>query len=217
MSLKYKSALLVFVVLILDQILKVWIKTNMSLGQEEIIISDWFRIHFIENPGMAFGMKFGGRTGKLLLSVFRIIAISFIGWYILTLIKNKAKTGLVLSISLIFAGAVGNIIDSAFYGLIFSKSEVWFPAASYVGFGNGYEGFLHGKVVDMFYFPMFSGYFPAWFPFWGGDSFEFFRPVFNIADSAISVGVVIVLLFYRKHFSNVVNDEKEKEIEVSSV
>lgn len=199
MSLKYKSILLVLVVLVLDQILKIWIKTNMFLG-EEYRIAEWFRIHFIENEGMAFGMSFGGRMGKLFLSLFRLVAIGFLGWYVNSLIKSKVPTGLVLSIALIFAGAVGNMIDSAFYGLFFTESIPWGEVATMVSLGNGYENFLFGKVVDMFYFPMIKGSYPEWFPFWGGDYFEFFRPVFNIADSAISVGVVSVLLFYRSHF-----------------
>lgn len=199
MSLKYKSILLVLVVLVLDQILKIWIKTNMFLG-EEYRIAEWFRIHFIENEGMAFGMSFGGRMGKLFLSLFRLVAIGFLGWYVNSLIKSKVPTGLVLSIALIFAGAVGNMIDSAFYGLFFTESIPWGEVATMVSLGNGYENFLFGKVVDMFYFPMIKGNYPEWFPFWGGDYFEFFRPVFNIADSAISVGVVSVLLFYRSHF-----------------
>jgi len=199
MSLKYKSILLVLVVLVLDQILKIWIKTNMFLG-EEYRIAEWFRIHFIENEGMAFGMSFGGRMGKLFLSLFRLVAIGFLGWYVNSLIKSKVPTGLVLSIALIFAGAVGNMIDSAFYGLFFTESIPWGEVATMVSLGNGYENFLFGKVVDMFYFPMIKGSYPEWFPFWGGDYFEFFRPVFNIADSAISVGVVSVLVFYRSHF-----------------
>ncbi len=199
MSLKYKSILLVLVVLVLDQILKIWIKTNMFLG-EEYRIAEWFRIHFIENEGMAFGMSFGGRMGKLFLSLFRLVAIGFLGWYVNSLIKSKVPTGLVLSIALIFAGAVGNMIDSAFYGLFFTESIPWGEVATMVNLDNGYENFLFGKVVDMFYFPMIKGSYPEWFPFWGGDYFEFFRPVFNIADSAISVGVVSVLVFYRSHF-----------------
>lgn len=199
MSLKYKSILLVLVVLVLDQILKIWIKTNMFLG-EEYRIAEWFRIHFIENEGMAFGMSFGGRMGKLFLSLFRLVAIGFLGWYVNSLIKSKVPTGLVLSIALIFAGAVGNMIDSAFYGLFFTESIPWGEVATMVNLDNGYENFLFGKVVDMFYFPMIKGNYPEWFPFWGGDYFEFFRPVFNIADSAISVGVVSVLVFYRSHF-----------------
>jgi len=209
MSIKYKSILLVFIVLIIDQVLKIWIKTNMYLGQEHIIF-DWFRIHFIENEGMAFGMSFGGRIGKLFLSLFRIVAIFFIGWYIASLIKAKASQGLIMSVSLILAGALGNILDSAFYGLMFNDSIVFGEVAQFVPFGTGYNSFLHGKVVDMFYFPLINGYFPTWLPIWGGEHFEFFRPVFNIADSAISVGVVVVLVFYRSYFTanSIQNNEK---------
>lgn len=211
--LKYKSILLVVVILIADQVFKIWIKTNMYLGQE-FVITDWFRIHFIENEGMAFGMSFGGRWGKLALSLFRLVAIGFIGWYIVSLIKSNAKTGLVLSVSLIFAGAIGNMIDSAFYGLIFTNST-YMHVATYVSIGEGYESFLHGRVVDMFYFPLVEGYFPGWLPFWGNQKFEFFRPVFNIADSAISLGVVLVLLFYRNHFTTPVKAETEVDAEVA--
>ncbi len=170
----------------------------MFLGQEFHIAGDWFIIHFTENNGMAFGMEFGGSFGKLFLSIFRIALVSGIGWYLWRLIKANATTGAVACFSLIFAGAIGNIIDSAFYGMIFSDSaagvSVLFPAT------GGYAGFLHGRVVDMFYFPLISGQFPSWIPVWGGEPFLFFRPVFNIADSSISVGVVLLLLFQKRFF-----------------
>ena len=180
-----KSLLIIFLVLLVDQTLKFWIKTHMFLGQEYHIAGNWFIIHFTENNGMAFGLEFGGAFGKLFLSVFRIALVTGIGWYLWRLIKSKASVGAVICFSLIFAGAIGNIIDSAFYGLIFSDSaegvSALFPAA------GGYAGFLHGRVVDMLYFPLLSGQFPSWVPVWGGESFLFFRPVFNIADSSISV------------------------------
>lgn len=188
--------LLIILVLVVDQALKVWIKTNMMLGQE-IAFFDWFIIHFTENKGMAFGMEFGGNIGKYILSIFRIIAISAIGFYLTQLVKLKTKKGIVFSIALVLAGAIGNMIDSAFYGLIFSESYGQLASV----FEGGYSGVLQGKVVDMFYFPIFKGILPNWIPFKGGDYFIFFRPVFNIADAAISVGVINLLLFHRKFFN----------------
>lgn len=156
----------------------------MYEGQDIVIFKDWFILHFIENNGIAFGMEWGGRTGKLFLTLFRIAAVSVIGYFIIRLIKKESAMGLVLSVALIFAGALGNIIDSVFYGPIF-----------------GYENFFYGKVVDMLYFPVYHDFLPEWIPFVGGDYFIFFRPVFNIADTAITTGVFAILLFYRKLFS----------------
>lgn len=207
MSKLQKSILIVVLVLLVDQILKIWIKTNMTLGQEFPVIGHWFIIHFVENNGMAFGFEFGGEYGKIFLSLFRVIAVFGIGWYILQLIKKGLPMGFIACVSLIFAGAIGNIIDSAFYGLIFNDSygevSTLFPA------GGGYASFLHGRVVDMFYFPLFSGVYPDWVPFAGGSDFQFFRPVFNVADSAISVGIFSIIIFYRKQFNNL--DKKDKE------
>ncbi len=191
-----KPILLIILVLVIDQALKVWIKTNMMLGQE-IAFFDWFIIHFTENKGMAFGMEFGGNIGKYILSIFRIIAIAAIGFYLTQLVKLNTKKGIVFSIALILAGAIGNMIDSAFYGLIFSESYGQIASV----FEGGYSGILQGKVVDMFYFPLFKGILPSWIPFKGGDYFIFFRPVFNVADAAISVGVINLLIFHRKFFN----------------
>jgi signal peptidase II len=177
----------------------------MSLGEEIMVFDDWFRIHFTENNGMAFGMQLGGAYGKLLLSLFRLGAISVIGYYLYRICKNKVNAGLIISVSMIFAGAAGNMIDSAFYGMIFSES--YHTAAQLFPEGGGYSSFLHGKVVDMFYFPVFRGEYPQWLPFLGGDSFVFFRPVFNVADSAITIGVFILLFFQKKFFP----EEKKKD------
>tara|TARA_B100000161_G_C33550065_1_gene414949 strand:- start:925 stop:1509 length:585 start_codon:yes stop_codon:yes gene_type:complete len=190
-----KSLLLIAFVLILDQLLKVLIKTNMMIGQE-IHFFDWFIIHFTENKGMAFGLEFGGKLGKYLLSIFRILAIVVISVFWLKLINNQVKKGIIYSISLILAGAIGNMIDSAFYGMIFSESYGQIATV----FEGGYSSFLQGKVVDMFYFPLINGYFPKWLPFVGGNHFIFFRPIFNIADAAISTGVINILIFHRSFF-----------------
>jgi len=193
-----KAYLIIAAVLLIDQIVKVYIKTNFYLG-EEIRVFDWWRIHFTENNGMAFGLEFGGVWGKLALSLFRIGAVIAIGYYLKSLIDKGAKGIVVVAFSLIMAGALGNIIDSAFYGLLFGES--YGQVAAFLPDGGGYAGFLQGRVVDMLYFPIWKGYLPDWLPFWGGDYFVFFRPVFNIADSAISIGVALLILFQKQAFS----------------
>ncbi len=209
-----KVFLVVLLVLIIDQGLKVWIKTHLSYGQEISLLGlDWARLHFVENNGMAFGLSLGGFYGKLALSLFRITAVFVLSYYISLLIKAEAKMGLLISFALILAGAIGNIIDSAFYGLIFSESYHGHLATLFPENG-GYAGFLHGKVVDMLYFPLFEGQFPNWFPFWGGDQFLFFRPVFNIADMSITLGVLSIILFHRNFFSS---QEKKGEINVETM
>ena len=192
-----KKALgIIFGVLALDQALKIWVKLTMSLGQEHVIF-DWFIIHFTENVGMAFGMQLGGEYGKLFLSVFRIFAVASIGYYLYTVIKRGVSSIVIISLSLVFAGALGNIIDSTFYGILFSDS--YGHAATFLPQEGGYAKLLYGRVVDMFYFPLFEGKFPDWFPFVGGDYFLFFNAIFNVADSAITVGMALIILF-QKHF-----------------
>lgn len=200
MSIRTKSVLLIFAILVVDQIFKIWVKTNMIIGEEHHIIGNWFILHFIENNGMAFGMELGGKAGKLILSLFRLCAIIGIGWYISHIIKNNASPGLVLAISAIMAGAIGNLIDSAFYGIIFSES--YFTAAQIFPEGGGYSSFLHGRVVDMLYFPVLKGNWPDWSPFRPGQAFIFFRPVFNLADSAVTIGVFSIILFQKKFFKD---------------
>ena len=191
-------ALTIIGVLILDQWLKIYVKTNIFYGEGFNILGfDWARIHFVENEGMAFGISFGGRTGKLLLSIFRIIMVGLLFYLIGGLIKAKESKWLIFSFALIIAGAIGNIIDSAFYGMIFTESSYHGPPAVMFPEGGGYAPFLYGRVVDMFYFPMIDVILPEWMPFWGGDRFQFFKPVFNVADSAISAGVISMLLFHR--------------------
>ncbi|MFL2567274.1 MAG: lipoprotein signal peptidase [Flavobacteriales bacterium] len=183
--------------LVLDQLLKFWIKTNMFLGQE-FRIFDWFIIHFTENNGMAFGLEFGGDTGKIILSVFRIIVIVWGFTYINTLTKTSLPNGLLVALGLVFGGAIGNVVDGVFYGVLFNDS--YNQIAEFLPAVGGYSTFLMGKVVDMFYFPLINTHFPNWIPFFGGEHFIFFRPVFNIADAGISVGMFVLILFYRKHF-----------------
>lgn len=208
MSRSLKSLIIIILILIADQVLKIWIKTNLSLGEEIIVFKEWFILHFVENNGMAFGFEFAGEYGKVFLSIFRILAVIAIGWYLFKLAKQKEiPFGFILSISLIFAGAIGNIIDSLFYGMIFNHSMG--QVATLFPQDGGYSSFLHGKVVDMFYFPLIEGRYPDWLPKIGGNPFIFFRPVFNIADSAITVGIFSILLFYRKYF----NKPEESEVE----
>ncbi len=184
----------------------------MYLGEEFPVIGNWFLIHFVENNGMAFGFEFAGEYGKIFLSVFRIVAVTAIAWYLVKLVKKEnVPMGFVVCVSLILAGAIGNIIDSAFYGLIFNESygqvATLFPAE------GGYSSFLHGKVVDMLYFPLISWHYPQWLPVVGGREFLFFRPVFNIADSSITIGILSIILFYWKLFSKLDKKEEEKQAE----
>ena len=212
MSIVRKSILIVFLILLADQVLKIWIKTGMFLYQDIPVFGNWFIIKFIENNGMAFGVDLPGDYGKVILSIFRIIAVIAIIFYMRHLIREKAPNGLLVSMSFILAGAIGNILDSAFYGIIFNESTPFSKAVLFPE-GGGYSSFLHGKVVDMFYFPVIQGAWPQWVPFKGGDYFGFFRPVFNIADTAISIGVFSILIFQRKFFAK---EELVDEAEVPS-
>ena len=196
---KKKIILLIVALLVFDQIVKIWIKTHFMLDQSVTVFPNWFFIRFIENPGAAFGFELGGNYGKLILSVFRLLAIGALGYYIFYLNRKKAPAGVLAGFSLIFAGALGNVLDSAFYGLLFSEST-FTSVATFLPEGGGYAGFLHGKVVDMLFFPIVEGVFPSWIPGVGGEPFLFFSPIFNFADSYITVGVIYLLLFQRKYF-----------------
>ncbi|MCC6252616.1 MAG: lipoprotein signal peptidase [Bacteroidia bacterium] len=194
-----KPLLLIIIILIIDQALKLWIKSNMYLGQEYVIFPNWAIIHFTENNGMAFGMELAGYYGKLMLSLFRVFAIAGLGYYLYWLVKHKQPQLYIYCIAMVFAGAFGNIIDSAFYGIIFNDS--YNQVATLFPPEGGYAPFLFGRVVDMFYFPIVQGHFPQWFPLWGGEDFIFFRPVFNFADFSITVGVSLIVLNQRKFFA----------------
>lgn len=196
MSKKNLAILTILFTIILDQIIKIYIKTNFFLG-EEVLVFDWFRIHFVENNGMAMGFEFGGKAGKLFLTVFRLVAVSAIMYWLVGTIKTKVHNAVVIAISLIFSGAVGNIIDSVFYGAIFDDSS---HKVATLFADEPYGTFFHGKVVDMFYFPIWSGDLPSWIPFVGGDSFTFFQYIFNPADAYISIGVALLFIFSKQAF-----------------
>ncbi|MBM6992707.1 MAG: lipoprotein signal peptidase [Prevotella sp.] len=198
---------IIVAILVIDQIIKIEVKTTMTLG-ESLRVTDWFYINFVENIGMAYGMTF---FNKLFLSILRIVAISAIGWYIWRVVKQGGRTRYVVFLSMVVAGAAGNIFDSMFYGLIFSGASPYY-VSYFVPFGTGYSSFLMGKVVDMFYFPIIQTTWPTWMPMFGGQEFIFFSPVFNFADACISVGMVCLLLFCRKDWESIEVRRKPKAI-----
>lgn len=204
------AAIIVLAILIIDQIIKIWVKTHMTL-HEQIEVLSWFKIVFIENNGMAYGMEIGS---KLVLSLFRIVAVGVLGYYIWMQAKVQARLGYIICLSMVLAGAAGNIFDSMFYGLIFNSSSEYY-VSYFVPFGTGYAPFLMGKVVDMFYFPLIVTTYPDWMPMVGGQPFVFFSPVFNFADSAISVGVALLLLFYRREISEISVGRKTPKAEIT--
>ena len=200
------ATLIVIAILVIDQVIKIWVKTHMHL-HESIHVTDWFYITFIENNGMAFGMSIGS---KLVLSLFRVVAISVLAYFIWLQVRRHARTGYIVLLSMVMAGATGNLIDCLFYGQIFNASSPFY-ISYFVDYGTGYAPFLMGKVVDMFYFPLIESTWPDWMPFWGGQDFVFFSPVFNFADASISVSVVLLLLFYRKEISEITLKREHQE------
>jgi len=217
--------ILILLVLIIDQALKIYIKTTFPLNTSKEVLGNWFQLYFVENPGMAYGWKFGGNWGKMALTIFRLAAVVFGTWYLAKLIREKQHRGFIICAALIYAGALGNLIDSCFYGMIFDKGMIFDPAiGEYIGYNGlahfsqtGYSSFLHGNVVDMLYFPLIRGHFPSWFPIWGGDDFEFFRPIFNIADAAISTGVISILVFQKRFFRQQNKPESPHTVETGAI
>jgi signal peptidase II len=214
---------LIALIIIVDQVLKIWIKTSYPTGKVAEILP-WFHLHFIENPGMAWGWKFGNETGKVVLTLFRMAAVIFGTWYLGKIVKQHYHKGFVVCASLIYAGALGNLLDSTFYGMIFDKglhfdavAKDYFPYAGIASFSSdGYSSFLHGSVVDMLYFPIFDTTLPSWFPFWGGQEFEFFSPIFNVADASISIGVITLVLFQKRFFKKQHQKESFPTVETNA-
>lgn len=209
--------LLILAIVLADHALKVYIKTNYYINEHHNVMGDWFRLHFVENEGMAYGWKFGGDWGKMILTLFRLGAVIFGVYYIRQIIRKKYNRGFIICAALVFAGALGNLIDSMFYGLIFSESVPGSMAVAQLFPEHGYAGFLHGKVVDMLYFPIIrDAHFPQWVPIWGGEDFEFFRPIFNIADASISAGIISIIVFQKRFFKH--HDEKQNNtVETNAV
>ncbi len=210
--------LVIFLIVLADQVLKIYIKTNYHVGESHAVIGNWFRLYFIENEGMAYGWKFGGEWGKMILTLFRLAAVLFGVFYLHSIIKKREHPGFIICAALIFAGALGNLIDSMFYGIIFEESFSGMNNVAKIFPEHGYAGFLHGKVVDMFYFPVITGkHFPEWMPIWGGQEFEFFRPIFNIADASISIGVIAILLFQKKFFGQRKKNNNHHTVETKAI
>jgi signal peptidase II len=218
--------LIITAIIIVDQVLKIWIKTSYPEGPVMNVLGlKWFQLHFIENPGMAWGWKFGNETGKMILTLFRLAAVIFGTWYLGRIVKQEYRRGFIICAALIYAGALGNLIDSMFYGMIFDKGLHYDPTINdyvrYAGVAQfssqGYSSFLHGSVVDMLYFPIIkNGTFPHWFPFVGDQKFEFFSPIFNVADASISIGVITLLLFQRRFFKKAKPGEVHPTVETSA-
>jgi signal peptidase II len=210
--------LIICLVVLADQALKIYVKTHYHAGESHALIGNWFRLYFIENEGMAYGWKFGGNWGKMLLTLFRLAAVIFGVFYIKKIIEKKYHPGFIICAALIFSGALGNLIDSMFYLLIFEDSSGLSYNVAKIFPEHGYAGFLHGKVVDMLYFPIIrNAHFPAWVPFWGGEDFEFFRPIFNLADASISTGIITILVFQKRFFKTNVEKIHAKSVETGTL
>lgn len=222
---KKHVAFIILLIVIIDQSLKLWIKTHYNLNEHHQMIGSGFQLYFVENPGMAYGWKFGGNWGKMALTVFRMAAVVFGTWYLGKIVRDKYHKGFIICASLVYAGALGNLIDSSFYGLIFDKGMTFDPTINeYVNYAGlaafsktGYASFLHGNVVDMLYFPVLRGHFPSWMPFWGGEDFEFFRPIFNLADASISTGVISILVFQKRFFNHKHAVEQHDTVETGAL
>jgi len=210
-----KVILLIALIILADQALKIWIKTGFPFGAVTNVLGiPWFRLYFIENKGMAWGWEFGGDWGKMILTLFRLAAVIFGTWYLGRIVKQNYNRGFIICAALIYAGALGNLIDSMFYGMIFEESS--YSNVAQIFPAHGYAGFLHGRVVDMLYFPMVSSHFPSWFPFVGGDDFLFFSPIFNIADASISIGVITLFLFQKRFFKKQHTPDKHEAVETNA-
>ena len=212
---KLRTPIIIITLIILaDQVLKIWIKTNFQFGDTGVTGVKWFQLYFIENKGMAWGWEFGGEWGKMILTLFRLAAVIFGTWYLGRIVKQQYTKGFIVCAALIYAGALGNLIDSMFYGMIFEESSYSHVAKIFPA--DGYAGFLHGRVVDMLYFPIIDTKFPGWIPLIGGNDFQFFSPIFNIADASISTGVITLLVFQKRFFKKHFTEEKHPTVVTSS-
>jgi len=211
------AILIIAAIIIADQVLKIWIKTSFPVGHVTNVLGiSWFQLYFIENPGMAWGMELGGDWGKMALTLFRLAAVIFGTWYLVRIVRKRYTRGFIVCASMIYAGALGNLIDSLFYGMVFSASDRYTVATAFPPDG-GYAGFLHGHVVDMLYFPIVQSRFPDWIPFIGGNDFEFFSPIFNIADASISIGVITLLLFQKRFVKRYDEDQEQTQTTASTI
>jgi signal peptidase II len=215
---------IIALIIIVDQVLKIWIKIDYPTGPVANVIGTKFQLYFVENSGMAWGWKFGNETGKIVLTLFRLAAVIFGTWYLARIVRNNYHKGFIICAALIYAGALGNLLDSMFYGMIFDKGMHYDPSIKdFIGYSgvaalstHGYSSFLHGSVVDMLYFPLVRSTFPNWLPFVGGKDFEFFSPIFNIADASISVGVITLLVFQKRFFKRYRNTPVHSTVETNT-
>ncbi|MEO9021438.1 MAG: lipoprotein signal peptidase [Ginsengibacter sp.] len=208
---------IICLIVIADQVLKIYVKTHFYVGESHPVLGNWFQLYFIENEGMAYGWKFGGEWGKMALTLFRLAAVIFGIFYIKKIVEKKYHPGFIVCVALIFAGALGNLIDSMFYGMIFESSSIDALNIAKIFPAHGYAGFLHGNVVDMLYFPIIHTQFPSWVPVWGGNDFDFFSPIFNLADTSISTGIITIFIFQKKFFQNDTKKVNSQSIETKAL